>query len=329
MKIGRDFTNLLNWVYLTDEERDFLSKGKILVSDIDARIQIQAKKDVFNQIEFAKKFGIKHIELDGGIPNPFLEMSSHQCEDIKKFAEDNNITLSFHVPYTFVASAVVSFQEEDRKLAVDLIKKYIDVSKKLGCINVNMHPGAVPFYQTTGKYYEIAIRNITTSLLELVPYTEEKGILFHIENNTTSDGILYEIDDCLKIIKAINSEGHNVKFCIDICHWLTREEIGIEVSTSPENIIDQIPEEFLSGAQVHLSNYVSVTKEFHLPLHYQNGLLKRDNLIRLLKKFKEKKVAIVILETAVREINELLNAEKIIFEEQSYLNNILKEAEKE
>jgi len=327
LKIGRDFTNLLNASFLTDEERDFLLKGKLLVSDMDAKIQIQAKADVINQIRVAKKIGLEHIELDGGIPNPFLDMTERDFENIKNFANENNITLSFHIPYTFVATATASFQEKDRRLAVMLIKKYIEVAENLGCININMHPGAVPFYQTEGKYYEMIMRNVTASLLELVPYAEEKGILFHLENNTAFDGIIYEIDDCLAIIKALKSEGHNIKFCFDIGHWFTRKDIGLEIPEPPENIVDTIPEEFLSGAQVHLNDYIPVIKKFHPPLHYQSGLLKRENLLRLLKKFKEKKVAIVILETAVREINELLNAEKIMSDEQSYLKSIFQEIE--
>ena len=87
MKIGRNFTNMLETSFLSDKERELFRKGKLPVHDMDARVQVRAKKDIINQLKVGKEIGLTHIELDGGIPNPFLEMSD---EEIKKCEEEMN-----------------------------------------------------------------------------------------------------------------------------------------------------------------------------------------------------------------------------------------------
>ncbi|MDI6757162.1 MAG: sugar phosphate isomerase/epimerase family protein [Endomicrobiia bacterium] len=324
MKIGRDFTNLLNTSFLTPDERNDLKSGKLAVSDMDARVQIRAKADIVNQIKVAKETGLNHVELDGGVPNPYLELSEGKLVEAKEYAAKNAITLSFHLPYTFVAAATASFQESDRAVAVELLKKYIDVAKILGCNNVNMHPGAVPFYQAVGEYKKIVKSSVTKSLEELVPYAESKGLVFHLENNTAFDSICFEVAECLEIIDAVNKKGGKVKFCFDIGHWFTRADTGLKISEPPEDIMNEIPKGYLG--QIHLNDYIPVVKKFHPPLHYEHGLLKKANLMRLVKMLKDKGADLIVVETAVREIDELLDARAIMDAESKFLRDVLKEA---
>lgn len=323
MKIGRDFTNLLNTSFLTEEERNDLKSGKLSVADMDAKVQIKAKRDIINQIKIAKETGLDHIELDGGVPNPYLEMSKDELQKAKEYAQKNGITISLHLPYTFVAAATASFQESDRKLAVELLKKYIDVAELLGCNNVIMHPGAVPFYQAVGEYKKIVQENVTKSLLELVPYAEAKELVFHLENNTAFDSICFEIKECLEIIDDVNSKGNNVKFCFDIGHWFTRADVGLTIPEPPENIMNEIPDGYLK--QIHLNDYIPVVKKFHPPLHYEKGLLKKTNLTRLIKMLLDRGADLIVVETAVREVDELLNARKIMEDETKFLQEVFRQ----
>lgn len=324
MKIGRDFTNLLNTSFLTPDERKDLKSGSLAVADMDARVQIRAKADIVNQIKVAKETGLDHVELDGGVPNPYLELSEGKLVEAKEYAAKNGITLSFHLPYTFVAAATASFQESDRAVAVELLKKYIDVAKTLGCNNVNMHPGAVPFYQAVGEYKKIVKASVIKSLEELVPYAESKGLVFHLENNTAFDSICFEVAECLEIIDAVNKKGAKVKFCFDIGHWFTRADVGLKLPEPPEDIMNEIPKGYLG--QIHLNDYIPVVKKFHPPLHYEKGLLKKANLVRLVKMLKDKGADLIIVETAVREIDELLDARNIMDAESKFLREVLKEA---
>ncbi|MEW6040087.1 MAG: sugar phosphate isomerase/epimerase family protein [Elusimicrobiota bacterium] len=325
MRLGRDFTNLLNTSFLTEEEKKLLKEGKIAVSDMDAKVQIKSKRDIINQIKVAKETGLDHVELDGGIPNPFLEMSAAEIRAGRDFSEKNGITLSLHIPYTFVCASTAAFQESDRVMAVEMIKKYLNVAGELGCNNVVMHPGAVPFYQTLGEYGKMVLRSVVKSLLEIVPLAEKKKLSFHLENNTAFDGVAFEIPECLEIIKEVNAKGHNVKFCFDIGHWFTRVDVNLKVHNPPESILNEIPNGIFS--QVHLNDYIPVVKKFHPPLHYQKGLLKKENLVNLIRKLARKGASLIVVETAVREVDELLNARELMDAESKYLREVFKDAE--
>jgi len=330
MRLGRNFTNMLETTFLTDEEKKDLKAGKLTVPDMDATVQIKAKKDIKGQIEVIREIGLNHIELDGGMPNPFLAMADDEIEGIKKYAEEKGVSISVHLPYTFVAQSVVTFQEEDRLAACALMKRYVDFAKKIGARLVNMHPGSVPFYQAAGRYLDIANKSVRTSSRELAQYCKEKGLLMHVENNTAFDTIGVEQDDMLKLMKDVRSGGLDVKYCFDIGHWFTRAlpMFGKKELADPvESIIEGIPAEMLY--EVHLNDFWinpdpkgQPPFKFHPPLHREQGFLKRKNLENMNKLFKEKAVEIVVVETAVRDMNDLLNGIAVLKEESAYLAEI-------
>ncbi|NLB34386.1 MAG: sugar phosphate isomerase/epimerase, partial [Elusimicrobia bacterium] len=187
MKIGRNFTNMLLTSYLNEEERKLFGEGKLAVHDMDARVQIRSKRDIINQVDVAKEIGLDHVELDGGVPNPYLEMSQEELAQAKEHAEKVGISLSLHLPYTYVAASTICFQESDRKIAVELQKRYLDVAQALGCISVVMHPGSVPYYQAMGEYLAILRESMAQTLMDLYPYAADRGIILHLENNTAFD----------------------------------------------------------------------------------------------------------------------------------------------
>jgi sugar phosphate isomerase/epimerase len=324
MRFGRDFTNMLNTLYLTEEERKLLKEEKLKVPDMDAKVQIKVKSDIVAQIKIADELKVRHIELDGGIPNPYLSMSDATLFTAKETAKIYDITLSFHLPYTFVSNSIASFQEEDRKCAVELLKRYIDQAKKLGCINCVLHPGSIPFYQATGEYLNIVKESLYRSYSELAQYAYDRGIMLHLENNTAFDFVMVEIEENLELLERIDPEGKIIKYCYDIGHWFTRADVGKEVPQPPEKIFELIPDKYIG--QMHLNDYVPVIKKFHPPLYYEKGLLKRNNLLNLIKIMEKKKVKLVVVETAVREINELLTTKEIIHKEQDYLKEVCEEA---
>ncbi len=322
MRIGRNFTNMLEASFLNDEERILFKDGKLPVYNMDARVQIRAKRDIINQLKVGREIGLTHIELDGGVPNPFLEISDDEIKKAEKYAINTDMTISLHLPYTYAAASTCAFQESDRKIAVELQKRYIDFASKLGCISLVMHPGAVPFYQAVGEYLVMLKESLVKTLQELYPYAEKRNIVFHLENNTAFDSFGVENNELLDIINTVNKKGMNIKYCFDIGHWFTRVDVDKDkkIPEPPESVFDEIPESLLY--EVHLNDYIPVIKKFHPPLYYEKGFLKKENLISLAKKFYEKKLEIVVVETAVREINELLNAKEILQKETEYLNRI-------
>lgn len=323
MKLGRDFTNLLNIYFLSEEEKTLLKEGKIKVPNVDAKIQCIVKKDVKFQVEMARKTNIEHIELDGSIPNPYLDMNETTLTEIKKMSEDNGITLSFHLPYTFVATSISCLQEEDRKLAVKYMKEYIVKAQKMGCKTLILHPGSIPFYLREDDYLKKIKENLIKSLQELSHFSYNLGTILHMENNTAFDNFLYECDDCLEIVKEVNYLRNTLKFCFDIGHWFTRKDIGLEIPKDYEKIIQKIPQEYIY--EMHINDYIPVEKRFHPPLHYKIGLLNDEKIKIILNLLKQKNTKILVIETAVREPYELLNSQYILFEETNYIKKLLSE----
>ncbi|HLD28887.1 MAG TPA: sugar phosphate isomerase/epimerase family protein [bacterium] len=324
MKIGRNFTNLLETMYLSAEEKEALRKGSLSVPDMDATVQIKSKRNIIFQVEMAKEIGIDHVELDGGVPNPFLNMTADEVERARKKSEELGITISLHLPYTFVAESIVSFQPEERKIAVDLLKRYIDFAHRLGCLAVNLHPGSVPFYQAAGLYLKIVQDGLRESLLDLARYCAGKKIIFHMENNTYFDNIYKEVDEIVELLKDLKKEGADIKFCFDIGHWFTRafKNFGLEIPNPPEDIFLKIPGEFLW--EVHLNDYIAEKNKFHPPLHYEAGPLKKANLVKLAGYFRKQGVKLIVVETAVRDVEELLNSKALLLEESAYLREVFK-----
>ena len=306
MRLGRDFTNLLEFEYLSKEDRaDFLA-GKLTVSDMDATVQIKVKADVARQCQVAAETGLQHVELDGGIPNPYLSMTPDQIKKSREAAEKYEITLSMHLPYTFTAIATCGFQEEDRQTSVAYLKRYLDIASALGCKFTVMHPGQIPYYQAVGRYLEISNRALLASLTELGEYSDKKKMPLHMENNTFWDGRLYTAAECLPIFEQVRARGINLKFCFDLAHEFTGFKTLDEIPAHPEELYHSVPNELYMGIQI--GDFIPEGRLFHPPMHRLLGRLKREHLVAMFRIFREKGVQYVVIESAVREREDLIQA---------------------
>jgi sugar phosphate isomerase/epimerase len=321
VRIGRDFTNLLYFEYLGDEDKKKLETGEIGVSDVDAMVQLIAKGDIAGQITAAKEFGLDHVELDGAVPNPYLSFTPEQKEKAKSAVEKGGITLSFHLPYTYVGASTCAPHELDRRAAVDLQKQYIEFASEIGCNFVNMHPGVVPFYHAMGKYFDLIRRSLVRSLLELGEFAESRGILFHLENNTAFDGCFFEPDEICGVIEEVREHGVKIYFNFDIGHWFTRADVGRPLPDPPEKILEEIPDGMFK--ELHLNDYVPGKRLFHPPLHEGVGPLKRENLVRYAELVKRKGAELIVMETAFKTKEQVLNRKRIMREELDFVRSIL------
>lgn len=322
MKIGRNFTNLLEIDYLTPDQLEQLKKGEIDVSDMDFITQNVVKADILHQIDVAKEYNIDHVELDGAVPNPYLMMSDEERNKIKTYAADAGITLSVHLPYTYVAQSVCAFQEMDRHIAVELLKKYIDFSADIGAIAVNMHPGSVPYYQTGEHYKSGLYENLKKSLIELSDYAQDYNIKFHLENNTAYDIIFVEPADGVRIVSDVRAAGHkNLYYNLDIGHWFTVLNTGGKITDPPEKILESIPDEIIF--ELHLNDYVPETRRFHPPLQWESGLLKKENIHNYFRLCREKGVQLIVIETAIRKNEEALKSREILKEEHDFIMEMM------
>jgi sugar phosphate isomerase/epimerase len=320
MKLGRDFTNLLYSNYLNDEDRKKLLSGELGVADVDAMVQPKAKGDISGQVEVAKEWGLDHVELDGAVPNPYLEFSEDQKREAREAADSSGITLSFHLPYTYVAASMCAPYEQDRRAAEELQKRYVKFAAEIGCKYCNTHPGVVPFYHATGKYFEKVRANLIKTLVELGRLASDNGIAFHLENNTAFDSVFVEPEDLISLVRDVRQQGVDIYFNFDIGHWFTRADAGKDIPNPPEAVMDKIPGELVK--ELHLNDYIPGKKIFHPPLHEQSGQLKRENLERYAEMVKRMGAELIVVETAFRTKEQVEHRDEIVREETEYLRSL-------
>lgn len=324
MRLGRDFTNLLEFEYLTKEDREAFLAGALTVSDMDATVQIKVKADIPRQCQVAAETGLQHVELDGGIPNPYLTFTKDQIKKSRDAAAKYEITLSMHLPYTFTAAATCGFQEEDRQASVSYLKRYLDVAAELGCKFTVMHPGQIPFYQAVGRYLDISTRSLLASLTELGEYSDKKNMPLHMENNTFWDGRLYTADECLPIFEEVRKRGINLKFCFDLAHEFTGFKTLDEIPAHPEDRYHSVPHDLYMGIQI--GDFIPEGRLFHPPMHRLLGRLKREHIVNMFRIFREKGVQYVVIESAVREREDLIRAYDLQAEEARFMREAFDEA---
>lgn len=324
MRLGRDFTNLLNFEYLSKDERESFLAGKLTVADMDASVQIKAKADVPRQCQVAAETGLQHVELDGGIPNPYLSMPKDQIQKGRAAAEKHNITLSMHLPYTYTATATCGFQEEDRQVAVAYLKRYLDVAAEFGCKYTVMHPGQIPYYQAVGKYLEISNASLLASLTELGEYAASKKIVLHMENNTFWDGRLYKAEECLPIFEQVRKRGVDIRFCYDLAHEFTGYDALDKIPEHPEEGYHKVPKEMYFA--IHIGDFIPEGRLFHPPMHRMMGRLKREHMVNMFRILKEKGVEYIAIESAVREKDDLIHAFELQAEEAKFMRGVFDEA---
>jgi len=322
MRLGRDFTNFLYFDYLGEVEKREFESGKLTVADMDAITQLAAKADFPGQVAVAKSLGLDHVELDGAVPNPYLNFDNGKKRQAKEAANANGVSLSFHLPYTYVGAAICSPEDYDRRASVELHKRYLRFASEVGCVYAVIHPGFMPFYNATGKYLELARAALVRSLVELGEFSSSNGIGLHLENNTAFDLIFSEPAEICSIIEEVEKNGVKIYFCFDIGHWLTRADVGKSIPNRPERIIEEIPEGI--SKEFHLNDYIPNKKIFHPPLHDGVGTLKRKNLERYAELVSEKGAELIVVETAIRAKEQVMRRKELLREETEYLRAIFR-----
>jgi sugar phosphate isomerase/epimerase len=320
MRLGRDYTNCLAFDYLTEEEKLDVIYGRVDLSSLSAISLARAKMDVERQIEMTQELGFHHVELDADPPNPYLEFDSSRRRVILEAAESHGITLSLHLPYSYTGGSVCCPQEDDRAVAVELHKKCVKFASDIGARYVTMHPGSVPPYHRIGKYRELAEKALIRSLIEVGSFARDLGLVLCLENNTAFDDVFSEPEDCLRVIEEARGHDVDVYLNFDIGHWFTRLDVGKPVPEPPENVISSLPPNVLK--ELHLNDYVPGERMFHPPLHLEWGLLKRGNLERYARIVKQKGVEVIVLETAMKSIGQVLERYELLKAESQYILDI-------
>jgi len=320
MRLGRDYTNCLVFDYLSDEEKKATLSGELDLGAMNVAALHKAKLDVARQIEATRKIGFGHIELDTDPPNPYLNLPHEQREKIKRLAEYGGVTLSLHLPYSYIGGNVCCMQESDREVAVELHRRCIEFAADIGAKYVNMHPGSVPFYHTIGRYRERTRRALVQSLVELAEFASRRGVDFCLENNVAFDNIFSEIGDCITAIEDARQQGVDVYFNLDIGHWFTRADVGKEIPSPPEKVMEILPPDLIK--ELHLNDYIPSKRMFHPPLYLEWGPLKRENLRRYAEIVKRKGAEVIVVATTLKNLEQIQTRHELLAAESEYLREI-------
>ncbi|MBS3815775.1 MAG: sugar phosphate isomerase/epimerase, partial [Hadesarchaea archaeon] len=246
--------------------------------------------------------------------------SDEQKQEIKETADSMDITISLHLPYTYIGASLCCFQESDRKIAAEHSSKCTEFAADIGAEHVVTHPGKVPFYQAEGEYREMAKKSLVKSLMEINEVCEPAGIDLHLENNVAFHNFLTEIDECLEILQKTRDKEAKIYFNFDIGHWFTRADIGKSIPDNPIKEINKIPSKYIK--ELHLNDYVPEEKIFHPPIHLQWGPLKREVLENYAELVNEKKAETIVLETSLKNIDQFRDRDEILENEAEYVCEI-------
>ena len=320
IKIGRNFTNTF-----TIEALDSETQQKVFASNnlytLNAYGMMKFKSNIEQMVELAVELGIEHLELDCDVPSPYLETNQKRRKQIRRLFEQNGITVSTHLPFTMSSCLnICSLQELERKIAVAISRAHLQFAADIGSECAVIHPGKIPFYFVAPEFAEKIHENIVKSLTYLAKYSSEHGVKLHLENNTVFNNIYVEVEDCIRAVKDVRDAGGEIYFNFDIGHWITRAKQNKILPDPVENILLQIPSDVVY--EFHLNDYIIESDIFHPPLVEQLGELKIKNLENYAKLVRELGVKLIVVETALYNIDQIKNRYQIMRDEVKYLNKI-------
>lgn len=324
MKLGRDFTNFLLYDYLDETQKRALASGRLDLVSAGALALNRAKADVERQLGLLQELGFEHLELDADPPSPYLDFSPSRKREVREAAEAAGVSLSLHLPYSYGGSALCCPQPEDRRVALRLHLACLRFASEVGCRYAVVHPGQPPFYQTSPKYLELAKRALVGALAELSAEASRLGIALCLENNSALSGAFFEPEELLEVVQGVRDRGRELYLNFDLGLWLTRADAGMEVQDPPELVLEPIPPEVFK--ELHLNDYVAGERRFHPLLHLGWGMLKRANLQRFARIAKRKGVEVVVLESALQNVEQVFDRMELLKAESKYVREVFEEA---
>ena len=118
-------------------------------------------KDFFDGIDDARKYGFDFVQFDLGVPKFFLnELTNENLKDIKTYASDKNIAITFHAPGDNVS--LFCDYPIIRKGVLDEFSLILEKANKLNARHITFHAGNYSCFKKSGtksddsniSYYE-------------------------------------------------------------------------------------------------------------------------------------------------------------------------------
>ena len=233
-------------------------------------------------IKHVRKLGLGCMELEFVHS---VNISKEKAPEIKKTAEDNNIVLSCHAPYYINLN---SAEKAKVKASIDRITNSARILNLCGGYSVAFHAG---FYMgmDSKKVYDTIKNNIKEITRTLK--NEENNVWIRPET-TGKETQFGNVDEILQL----SEEFDNVMPCVDFAHLHARTNGKYNSYSEFCSILEKIEKTLgkrgLDNMHIHITGiaYGPKGEKHHLTL--QESDLKYKELLKALKDFKVKGVAI-------------------------------------
>ena len=248
-----------------------------------AGIPISAKGSSTEEgVEEVRNLGLGAMELEFVRS---VNITKQRAPKVKKAAEKNNVALTCHAPYYINLN---SLEKVKLKASIYRILKSARIANLCGAWSVCFHPG---FYQKSIK--EEAFERVRKSVKELsqILKKEKNDIWLRLENTSK----IYQFGTFEEILK-LSQEFDNVMPTIDFAHLHARSNGKYNTYKEFSGVLEKIEKKLgkkgLENMHIHITGIDYGEKGEKKHLNLKESDLKYKELIKALKDFKVKGVAI-------------------------------------
>lgn len=233
-------------------------------------------------IASVKKLGLGAMELEFVRS---INISKEKAPLVKRVAEDNDIVLTCHAPYFINLN---SLEKPKLKASIQRILGSARILNLCGGWSVCFHPG---FYQKSTK--EEAYERVREAIKEISETLKKENNEVWLRLETTGKETQFgNLDEILKL----SHEFDNVMPCIDFAHFHARtngkyNSYG-EFCGILEKVEKTLGKKGLESMHIHITGIEYGEKGEKNHLNLESSDLKYEELIKALKDFKVKGVAI-------------------------------------
>jgi len=233
-------------------------------------------------IASVKKLGLGAMELEFVRS---VNISKKKAPEVKKAAQENNIILTCHAPYYINLN---SLEKVKLKASRYRILNSARIANLCGAWSVCFHPG---FYQKSTK--EEAFERVRKSVKELsrTLKKEKNDIWLRLENTSK----IYQFGNFDEVLK-LSQEFDNVMPTIDFAHLHARSNGKYNTYKEFSGVLEKIEKKLgkkgLENMHMHITGIAYGEKGEKHHLNLKESDLKYKELIKALKDFKVKGVAI-------------------------------------
>jgi sugar phosphate isomerase/epimerase len=201
------------------------------------------EKDIYDSIKYAKENNFKAVELNVNMPIFFPEnFSLEEREKIKKYAEENNITITLHGPEDIT---FLQLQDGINTASMNRVKEVIDFANDIGAKFLTLHIGASVCFTLTDKkiyidemFYEKYKKRLEENLLDIISYSKNK-VSICIENSGRFPEVLVQ-ETLNKFIREYDlyltwDIGHSYKNIYNEVEFFIKNKDKIRVSHVHDN----------------------------------------------------------------------------------------------